>query len=158
MIRTIGYWKGYAAWMYTDWIAQHCAQVFVATRSPTDHDLSGYVLAHFYDQEYVQRVFGSPPWFYISEIGACTYDGAVIPALLAAVARAATQRGMGYGQLALPHEPQIDAALADLFGRLSEEQAQLGTVMMRALTPDAQPDLEATHTAPKAIIWELDRY
>jgi hypothetical protein len=156
LIRTNSYWNGYAAWMYTEWIAQHCAQVFVATRSPTDHDLSGYILAHFYDQEYAQRTFGSPPWFYISEIGAREHE--VIPALLAAVAQAATQRGMGYGQLALPHDPQIGAALADLFGRLSEEQAQLGTVMMRALTPDAQPDLEATHTAPEAIIWELDRY
>src|SRR5258706_10611991 len=121
--------------MYTEWIAQHCAQVFVATRSPTDHDLSGYVLAHFYDQEYAQRVFGSPPWFYISEIGARAHDGAVIPALLAAVAQAATQRGMGYGQLALPHDPQIDAALVDLFGQPLEEQAQPGTVMMRTLTP-----------------------
>jgi hypothetical protein len=49
--------------------------------------------------------------------------------------------------------------LADLFGQRLEEQAQPRTVMMvRTLTPNAQPDLEATHTAPEAIFWEIDRY
>jgi ribosomal protein S18 acetylase RimI-like enzyme len=63
MVRDSHYWHGYAAWMFADWIAQHRARVFVATRAAADHNLSGYILAHFYDREYAQRTYGSPPWF-----------------------------------------------------------------------------------------------
>jgi hypothetical protein len=144
--------------MYTDWIAHHRASVFVATRTPDSLDLVGYVLAHFYDQEYAQHTFGSPPWFYVSEIGASTRDGDIIAALLSAVAQEAMQRGMGYGQLALPHDPQIDAALDLLFGQSPEEQTMTGSLMMRGLVPDAERELARAVAAPEAIFWEIDRY
>jgi ribosomal protein S18 acetylase RimI-like enzyme len=158
MLRDHRYWRGYAAWMYTDWIAHHRASVFVATRTPADRDLSGYILAHFYDQEYSQRTFGSPPWFHVSEIGTSERDGDVIAALLSAVAQEAMQRGMGYGQVALPHDPHIDTALEHLFGQIPTEKALAGAVMMRALAPDAKQSLEAAVAAPGSIFWEIDRY
>jgi ribosomal protein S18 acetylase RimI-like enzyme len=158
MLRDDHYWRGYAAWMFADWIAHHCATVFVATRTPGDRNLAGYILAHFYDQEYAQRTFGSPPWFYVSEIGITERNSDLIPALLSTVAQEAIQRGMAYGQLALPHEPQVDAALEHLFGQSPEEQTMIGSLMMRGLTPDAEQELAISGAAPGAIFWELDRY
>jgi GNAT superfamily N-acetyltransferase len=158
MLRDTRYWRGYAAWMYIDWITHHRASVFKATRSPGDHDLAGYILAHFYDQEYAQRTFGSPPWFYVSEIGVAERNNDLLPALLSTVAQEAIQRGMAYGQLALPHDPQIGAALEHLFGQSPEEQTVTGSLMLRGLTPDAEQELATAVAAPGAIFWELDRY
>jgi hypothetical protein len=95
---------------------------------------------------------------YVSEIGASERDGNVIVELLSAVAQEAKQQGMGYGQLALPHDPQIDTALERLFGQTPAEQTEAGTVMMRALKPNGQHELEAAVAAPESIFWEIDRY
>jgi hypothetical protein len=35
-------------------------------------DWCGYIVAHFYDTTYAEQNFGSPPWFFISEIGTRT--------------------------------------------------------------------------------------
>jgi hypothetical protein len=156
LIRDPHYWRGYAAWMCNDWIAQHRAVVLVAARACGA--ICGYALAHFYDHAYAQQYYGSPPWFYVSEIGARDSESGAIPALLAAVAQEARQRGMGYGQLALPSEPQVDAALAALFGETLEEHSQPGMMMLRALAPGAAEAFEAARLASGAIFWELDRY
>ena len=158
MLRDQRYWHGYAAWMYTDWISHHRASIFAATQAPDSQDLAGYVVAHFYDQEYAQRTFGSPPWFYVSEIGASARDGAVIAALLSSVASEAMRRGMAYGQLALPHEPQLDIALERLFGQTPAEQTTAGSVMIRAVSLEAERELAGAIAAPESIFWEIDRY
>ena len=47
VVRDLAYWRGYAAWMFTDWLTHDHAVFFVATRTPNDHDLCGYVLVHY---------------------------------------------------------------------------------------------------------------
>jgi GNAT superfamily N-acetyltransferase len=158
MLRDSRYWHGYAAWIYTDWLTQHRASVFVATQTPQAHDLSGYVVVHFYDQEYAQRTFGSPPWFYVSEIGASVHDSDIIAALLSAVAQEAMRRSLAYGQLALPHDPHVDSALENLFGQSPAEQTATSGVMMRSLAPNAERELAAAVAASGPIFWEIDRY
>jgi hypothetical protein len=158
MIRDHHYWQGYTAWMLDDWISHHRAHILVATRTPTDHDLAGYIVVHFYDQAYAQHYFSSPPWFYISEIGTKTEDSQAIGVLLSAAGRRALQLGMAYGQLGLPHQPEIDTALASLLAQTLERHTRSGKLMMRALSPADQPGLEAASTNPTAHFWEIDHY
>jgi hypothetical protein len=140
--------------MLTDWIKHHRAVIFVATLASNVSDWCGHAVVHYYDLDYAQRMFGSPPWFFISEIGVRTGDQEATDALLQAVAEEARRQGMGYAQMVLPNDPQLDAALREQFGETLEEHHETGAMMVRALTPDAP---EIVHN-PSTFFWSLDRF
>ncbi len=89
VVRDLAYWRGYAAWMFSDWLTHDQTVFFVATRGADAHDLCGYVLVHFYDAAYARQQWGSPPWLFVSELGVCPGDE---DALLALFRRSLTSR------------------------------------------------------------------
>jgi hypothetical protein len=141
--------------MLRDWITHHCAQLLVAYRVDQPSTLCGYVVAHFYDADYAQRQFGSPPWFFMSEIGALANEREALDALVVEVVRRAAHQGMGYGQFDLAFDPQRDALLQAVWGPTLEEHMEPGTMMICPLLQDPAP---WPTLAPEAHFWSIDRY
>jgi GNAT superfamily N-acetyltransferase len=159
VVRDLAYWRGYAAWMFSDWLTHDQTVFFVATRGAEAHDLCGYVLVHFYDAAYARRQWGSPPWLFVSELGMCPGDEDALLALFSAVVDVAAQAGMGWGQGSFPHEPQVDRVVQYLFGATRREDLTQGSMMARPITPHFTEDhLEAIFAAPAAISWDCDHY
>jgi hypothetical protein len=156
MIRSPDYWHGYAAWMLGEWIQNHRAVIFVASPASDSGDWCGYVVVHTYDAAYAQQAFGSPPWFFISEIGVRKSEREATTALLHAVAEEAKRQGMGYAQMTLPNDPPLNAALREMFGETLEEHPEMGAMMMRALSADA-PEIVQVMQDSAAFFWSLDR-
>lgn len=157
VVRTREYWHGYAAWMLTDWIKHHRAVILVATPATSISEWCGYVVVHYYDFAYAHRVFGSPSWFFISEIGVRTNEPQAASALLNGVAAEALRQGMGYGQMALPRDLLLDVTLKGLFGETLEEHQEMGAMMVRTLTPDT-PKIKRLYEDTTAFYWSLDRF
>lgn len=159
VVRDLVYWRGYAAWMFSDWLEHDGTMFFVATRTANDHDLCGYVLVHCYDAEYARRQWGSPPWLFVSELGVTPGDEDALLALFSTVAGHATQMGIRWGEGSFPHEPQVDRDVHYLFGDTLREDVNQGSMMARPIAAHfTEAHLEAIFAAPGAISWDCDHY
>ena len=159
VVRDLAYWRGYAAWMFSDWLTHDQTVFYVATCGADDHDLCGYVLVHFYDAEYARRQWGSPPWLFVSELGVCPGDEDALLALFSTVVEVARQAGIEWGQGSFPHELPVDRVVQYLFGATRREDLSQGTMMARPIAPNFTEDhLEAIFAAPGAISWDCDHY
>ena len=92
------------------------------------------------------------------EIGALENDLDVIQSLLTAIAMHAKEKGLGYGQMALPNEPWILQALERVYTSPLEAMENEGTTMIKALSPMMEGKLTEAITAPEAFVWEMDRF
>jgi GNAT superfamily N-acetyltransferase len=157
LFRDPRYWRGYTAARMTDWMAFQRVSIFVATRGLEDNHPCGYLFGQFYDQAYARYHFDSPPAFILFEIGVRPGDEAAIPALLYAAGRYAAERGIVRGQVDLPDEPLINAALERLFGASLHLSSEPNGMMARTLAPDfEQRALDEIFAAPGSICWSID--
>ena len=126
-------------------------------RAANDHDLCGYVLAHLYDAEYARQQWGSPPWFFVSELGVRPGDEEALLALFSTVAGIATETGMRWGQGSFPHDSTVDRVVQYLFGATRREDVIQGSMMARPIASRFTEDhLEAICAAPGTISWDCD--
>jgi hypothetical protein len=148
VIRDATYWRDYLSWRWGEWSAHGASIFLVATpvRDPTT--LCGYVIPKFYSDT-----------FLIAELGVHPSDTAVIPMLVAAVLEESTRRGIAdHFRVYLPHEPQIDGWVDQLF-RPAPQEGSYGAQAVYALdSAITQDDLKAMFTAPGSHLWLLDQF
>jgi GNAT superfamily N-acetyltransferase len=154
VVRSLAYWRSYAAWMLNDWLTHHRA-VVIAVRRSGDAALRGYALVHYYDQAPTES---DENWFIVTELGALPADPEALPALLAAIGNEATRRGVAKGAFEMPVEPETMRLLQQHLVAVGHE-LQRGSLMARPIAPSwTESDLAALFAASGAIAWHLDSY
>jgi len=148
VVRDTAYWHSFAAIRLQLRIAQEQMIILAAYASQASADMLGYCFAHFFD-------FG----FLVTELGADPQDRDTIAALLLAVGEEAERRGIRYGEVDLPYEPIVDAAVADLFGTTLHLSAANTRIMARAVNPAlGAHELAAIFAAPGAWYSVIDHF
>lgn len=154
VVRSLAYWRSYAAWMFDDWLTHHRA-VVVGLRRSGGAALCGYALVHYYDQAPTES---DENWFIVTELGADPDDPEALPALLAAIGNEATHRGVAKGTFEMPVEPEAMRLLQQHLVAVGHEH-QPGSLMARPIAPSwTESDLAALFAAPGAMAWRLDGY
>ncbi|HEX8682528.1 MAG TPA: GNAT family N-acetyltransferase [Ardenticatenaceae bacterium] len=151
--RDAAYWRDFFVPHLTAWLSGHAPVILVARRAG-QADVRGYAIVYYSDEE-PARAFGLDRLFTVSELGIFPGDEEAVSALLAAALSESGGRLLG-GRVYAPREPEIDAAIEQLFGQ-SARQDQDSEPMARVIAPDfEQSDLDALFAAPGAMAWPLD--
>jgi ribosomal protein S18 acetylase RimI-like enzyme len=149
LIRTAGYWSGYAAWMFGLYLDSYQAVLLTIKERPASASIRGYALVNFYDAG-----------FLVSEIAGDPGDPEVLRDLLNGILAEAKQRGTPLqGQLAISTSATTQSILQQFFGstlHAVDDAAVHGYLpfMVRAVGDTR----ESPFAAPDALFWPLDTY
>jgi GNAT superfamily N-acetyltransferase len=148
VVRNLAYWQQFTTVRLMQHITHEQLQIFGAWSDDNAAQLSGYILAHFFDFA-----------FLVTEIGVLPDDPFAITALFAAVGEEATLRGLRYGEVDLPYESLLDARIADLFGASLHLSDANTRIMARPINPGfGAEQLAAVFQAPNAFYSGIDHF
>jgi predicted N-acetyltransferase YhbS len=148
VVRDQDYWQTYIAMRYQDWVTYAGAEILAALRPGETSALSGYAIVHFSEMGVL-----------LSELCVQPDEPAAMAALLNAITAELQRRHLPHqGRVHLPHEPAIDAALAQFFTHTLHE-AHDAYLLARPLgTGLTANQLAALLTSPTAHFWLIDEY
>jgi len=149
LIRSSGYWSGYAAWMFGLYLDTYQAVLLAVQEGAAGEPIRGYALVIFSDMG-----------FEVSEIATDPRDPEVLRSLLSGIVAEAKQRGIPLqGQLTMAAESTTRAVLQQFFGTTLH---QVDDTVLYGYTPfmvrPVADETESPFAAPGALFWPLDAY